>query len=230
MKGKGVIAILAIGGVVMAAAPALAAYTSLSHNLINGQNDTTFDPNTGKFVINSSLNNLITHQDPPVGTPLSGTTTNAQVYLETTFNSIVDIGGTFYAKFLGGSFSLTYDFDPTGVDPIASHEISGPVTAMFFTVTTISPTSGRIDGLGRWTAATVDLPGDGIWPDGGGYSSIDSLSVSFGDGLVGFDWTTPLGNRVETQYTLFPDDRAIPEPTSLALIALGAMALIRRRS
>ena len=76
---------------------------------------------------------------------------------------------------------------------------------------------------------SANLPGSNVWPDGGGFSSVDSLTFAFGQDLSNFDWREDLTGRVETLYSLFPDDRAVPEPATLALLAFGALALARKR-
>ncbi len=214
MKGKVAVtlAVLALG-----CAPAFGIYTSIQHQLVDGVGDTTFDPNTGLFQVNAVDNNALTLND---GGVLAGTIDNATISLQTYFNQILP-GPV--AQFTGGTLSLTFDYDGT------PYEISGPITGMLFDVTP-GQFQSTIDGVGRWTATTKNLPGSGDWPDGGGFSSIDSLTVAFGQHLSSFDWESELSGWVETSYSLFPDDSAIPEPATLALLAFGALALARRRS
>lgn len=223
MKGKSIVILGVLAGLVLVA-PASAQYTSIQHNLLDGFGDSSFDPNTGAFIIDADaalapgVNNL-TLNDPAA---LTGTITNTRIHIETTFNQII---GT-QAQFVGGTLSLTFDFD--GIP----REISGPITGMLFDPPQqLSPTVWKIDGIGRWTATTVNLPGSGNWPDGGGFSSLDSLTLAFNQNLAGFDWENDaLDGRVESQYSLYPNDSATPEPASLLLLALGGAAVLRRRS
>ncbi|HRX85745.1 MAG TPA: PEP-CTERM sorting domain-containing protein, partial [Phycisphaerae bacterium] len=136
------------------------------------------------------------------------------------------------AQFVGGSLSLTFSYDADGAGPglpVPGYEISGPITGMLFEINSTSPTLSTIDGLGRWTATTVNLPGTNVWPVNNIFSSIDSLTVAFGQDLSNFDWTTGITGNVQSQYALTPDDHATPEPASFALLALGALAVGRRR-
>ena len=67
----------------------------------------------------------------------------------------------------------------------------------------------------------------------GGFSSLTSLTLGIGLDLSSFIWNQSLGGdantRLETTVTLWPDDRAVPEPVSLVLLALGGLGMLRRR-
>ena len=217
MKGK--VATVALAVLAVCCAPTFADYQSIQHNLINGVGDTTFNATTGVFNVSANTRDLLTLNDP---TALGGAIQNTVINLSTTFNQILP-GPV--AQFVGGSLSLTFDYDDGG--GFQSYEISGPITGMLFEINAATPS--KIDGLGRWTATTVNLPGSNVWPDGGGFSSVDSLTFAFGQDLSNFDWREDLTGRVETLYSLFPDDRAVPEPATLALLAFGALALARKR-
>lgn len=227
MKGKRIIFGLIAGGLVAAmSSSAFASYVSISHNLVDGQGDTTYNPGTQELMISASGANLITLNDPSA---LAGTVSNGLVQLTTNFHTINGQGA---AVFNGGSYLLSFDFDADG--PGAglpqSYSIGGPIFAMEFTINPITPSFYTIDGSGLFTASTVNLPGSGIWPDGGGMSTIDSLSLGFAGNILGFDWSgTFPGSRVETTYSIVPNPNGVPEPASLALLAAGAMTLIRRR-
>lgn len=226
MIRKGLVAAITAIAMVAVAAPAQAAYSSIAHNLINGMSDTSFDSGSGAFSISSNSSNLLSLFDPGPA-PLVGTISNAVINLDTTFDSV--LLGPPRALFTGGNLSLTFDYDPDGVGPapVEPSEISGPITAMVFEVKPFGP-RWQLDGAARWTATTVNLPGSHIWP-ATTYSSVDSLSIVFDQDLSSWMFDTDLVGRVETQYSLFPSDTVIPEPASLALLALGALALVRRR-
>ncbi len=218
MRQKKLVLLIAAGFLAYLAGPAWATYESIQSNLSDGIPDTVFDVNTGKFSI-SQASNAITLNDP---TQLGGTITDGFVDMKTWLSSYDSSTGV--AKFTGGSFLLTFDYDGT------PHQISGPITAMEFQTNVYSSTYSTIDGEGLWKATTKNLPGSGDWPDGGGASSIKSLSLVFGCDLSTWEWNSSLTNCSESLYTLWPDDSAVPEPTSLLLIGLGTLLLYRRRA
>jgi hypothetical protein len=85
-----------------------------------------------------------------------------------------------------------------------------------------------IDGEGLWNATTKTLPLSGVWPDGGGSSSIDTLTIYLGTDLTGWDWSSPIPDG-ETTYNIVPSDSAVPEPGTILLLAAGLIGLRRRR-
>ncbi len=219
----------AIGLLMFAGTPALGAgYASIIHNMLDGTLDTSF--NAGVLTVNSSSSQNVSLLDPGPG-GLPGTVSNAAFNMTSTFNGF---DGP-QAQFVGGSLSLTFDYEDSS-NVVTSHQISGPITGLLFNLPAlVAPGIYQIDGVGRWTATTKNLPGateiggSGLWDDGGGFSSLDSLTLTFGEDLSSFDWANDTVNNGETNYQLFPNDSATPEPSTIALLAIGAAGLIRRR-
>ena len=184
-------------------------------------NDTSFDANTLSLSWSSASLNL-TLNDPG---PLLGTVSNVTVELETFLSST---NGQ-EAIFTGGDFSLRFDFDGTAGQ---TYGIEGPIVAMKFSVDS-GPAFSTIDGEGQFDATTINLPGSNSWP-ATGRSSIDSLTLGLQIDLSDFLWDSTIGENgpsgsLQTQYSLVPDEVAFPEPTSLLLLGLGSLALLKRR-
>lgn len=218
MKGRSVLCVVAIGALVSVAQPAFADYTGIQHNLFDSVYDTTFVDGTLSVVGDSDL---LTLSDPDA---LGGAITDAHVELETYFHHVEEPApGDLKAVFWGGDYALTFKYDGT------PYEISGPVLAMDFRFNDLPEPAelDMIDGEGLFTAAIKDLPGSGVWPDGGGYSSIDSLTIVFDAGTM-WDWYQDF-NEGETIYSLAPNDGAAPEPAAMVLLAAGALGMLRRR-
>ena len=212
--------ILAVAVMLVAAQASLGAYTSIQHNLQDGVGDTSFDAGTGLFVVDQGpgANNL-TLNDPAA---LGGAVTLGDFYLETTFTGAFNPGNG-DAIFSGGSLMLTFNYDG------GSYSIGGPIAGMEMSVTATGPSSGIFMGEGLWDAGDLEvLPGSGDWPDAGGFSSIKNITLSFGTPLGTWNWDSSFSGA-ETSYQLWPDDTAVPEPGALALLAIGGLALIRRR-
>lgn len=218
MTGKRTLALLIACLAVVAAQPAFGAYASIQHNLINGVDDTNYNPGTGELTIDAfgAGGGGLSLNDP---TNLAGARSNIVMHLSTFFHTIQGDGDI---VFNGGSYSLTFDLGGN------SYEISGPIYAIELSAN-ISGPNLVLNGSGLFTADTVNLPGSGVWP-AVGYSTLDTLTLAFNTGGQMWDPSGPIpGVRQETIYSLFPNDSGIPEPASLGLLALGGLLVARRR-
>lgn len=200
---------LAFMGTVLAWVSAASAdYLSISHALFEASPNTTYDPVTGLFTIEATNEGLLALNDSP---PLSGVVSDISLHLETTLDHQGEASGLLY--FHGGSFALTFVFDPDGAAPPAAHEISGPIYYLLALWTLTTPQSSRLDLIGSWTADTVNLPGSNVWPDGGMRSTLDSFSIIFPIDADDWNWETdPLSGSVQAQYGIFPYDGPITPP------------------
>ena len=210
---------LAALAVVVVASPAVADYVSIQQNLIDLIPDTTYVG--GELVIAQDTEDYLTLNDP---TALPGDTSNVSMSVNTFFSHVYLDAGVPKAFFTGGDVSLTFDYDD-GVNPVSSHELSGPITQMVFNVTSTT----TIAGAGLFDALTANLPGSGIWP-ALDLSTLKSLTVVFGGDLSEFNWyedDLPDG-RIESLVTFLPDESGVPGPATLLLLLPG-VALLRRR-
>ena len=231
MKGRSILGVLLLGVALVVAQPASAAYISIQDNLVEGVPDTFFNHGNGELTISATGTNLITLNDSPA-IPSGYTISNSVTLL---LNTTLDhFSGDGAAHFAGGSYLLTFDFTPSGGGATTSHSIGGPILGMRFTVNVITSNFSTINGEGLFTAVAPNLPGSNVWPDGGGLSSLDSVTLALETDLTGWNFDGPLpqgdpDGRLETFYSIFPDERAVPEPATLGLLACGALLLVRRR-
>jgi hypothetical protein len=210
---------LAVVVLLVAAQAAFGAYESIQHNLLDATPDTGFDVSTGVLTIDQGpgANNL-TLNDP---TALPGTVTLGDFYLQTTLSGYNPLNGA--AVFTGGSLMLTFNYDGL------PYHIGGPIAGMELLVTGTGPDSSIIQGEGLWDAQDLEvLPGSNNWPDAGDFSSIKHITLAFGSNLGTWNWDSSISGA-NTSYQLYPTPDAVPEPSALALLAVGGLALIRRR-
>jgi hypothetical protein len=212
-KGKSIL--VAFAAVLCCAGSALADISSIQHNLQGFGSDASFNSGTGVLTISSNVNNLLTVNED--GVNIGGVVSNAAITMQTNLSGLT--GNT--ATFTGGSLTLQFNYN--GIP----RAIGGPIAGMEFSFQHLGGNVGQLDGDGLFTAAFVNLPGSGIWPDGGGLSSIDSLTLTF-DTPSGWDWTDGF-SQGETVYSLLPNDSAVPEPATLALLVGGGVLMLKRR-
>lgn len=226
MKARTVAGISAAVVLMLVPQMALAAYTSIQHNLqYDGIPDTTFDGSVLR-IQQVPANDLTLYVD---GNPQGGAVTEASVDLWTTLHHFDPVGldpehkwGT--AVFTGGAYTLRFKWNGSS----DFYELSGPISGLQIGVTSGSMFASTMTGEARWTATTKNLP-ISTWDDQGGYSSLHALTLYFAKDLRGFQWNSPIAGAGDTLYNVEPNDAAIPEPAALVLLALGALGLVRRR-
>jgi len=214
MKGRSLLFI--VGMVVAITQPVLADYASIAHNLFDGTADTSYDAGTGVFTISQSGNNNLSLNDP---NKLLGTVTNTNVSIQTNFHHTS--GSEIW--FTGGQIDLTFNYDGS------PYYMRGPIDGLVLGVEFIPGANlTRISGQGLYTA-TEDLPGSGNWL-ATGFSSIKTMTLEFsGVDYSGWDGSESFSGPAETQYTLYPNDSAVPEPVTIILLAVGLLGMVHRR-
>jgi hypothetical protein len=158
-------------------------YWSIQHNLFDALNDTWYSPSgaAGTLIVSATTPTLTQNPDPGGAMAPTGAT----VYLETYFTGTIDPDRG--AIFNGGSYSLTFDYDPDGGTNYQSYEISGPIGDLYVKVATTGGPS-TLAGRGTFDATTKNLPD--VWDDHGALSSIDSWVIVVAEDLAGFDWNS----------------------------------------
>lgn len=208
------------------ATPALADMISVQTNLANGIQDSNYNAGTltiaeGPLSGVTTTNATIGGTYPTGGDPVY---TNTAFSLTTYFDQVISVSGTPWARFLGGSVSLTFDLGAN------SYELSGPINVLLARVTAANQFVSTIQAEGLFQSLIANMPEPWAVSGLSGLSSIDSLIFDIGEDLSSFNWNTGewLG-MAEATVQMVPNDGAIPEPATMALLALGGLAVLRRR-
>ena len=229
-------AVFAATLVSLAVAPALyaAQYTEIQNDAYDGVNDGSY---VGGVMTWSSSDaagafNILTLLEDTG--PVPGYTGNVVLTITSNFAAYTStLTSPPRAYLTGGSMSLTFDYYTPDLSSMTSHELSGPISQGSIEVTSTSPTLSTLTGIFNFdtNAGVENLPSSNNWPATDESTAV-ALSFAFGANLDGFEWDsdlTPPSVNFDTQFSLFPEERAIPEPASLMLLALGGLPLLARR-
>jgi len=226
-------------GLTVSAANA-AEYTEIQDNAFDGVNDATY------------VNHVLTWSADDNGSPQSsqiltliedtgivpGYTGNVHIEITTTFQ---DYNSTLQnparAYFTGGNLSLTFDYSPDG-NIVTSHELSGPISVASVEITSTSPTLSTLTGIINFNSnfGVENLPSSNNWP-APGQSTAVALTFAIGADLSPYlndpsAWdqdVNPNSVTFDTQFSMFPNEQPIPEPTALALLGVGSILFLYRR-
>jgi len=163
-------------------------------------------------------------------------TSDVRVYMTSTYQNFgVTLPDPARAYFTGGLVDLTFNYN--GV----ARELKGPISEGSMMIThaedAYSVISAKFQFDTNAAGGVENLPGSGIWPATGKSTAV-ALTLYVGGNLSAMEtdpaaWDVNLPNvtvRPETLFNYYPAEMPIPEPTGLALLALGALALLRRRA
>jgi hypothetical protein len=230
--------------VVFASASAVyaAQYTEVQNNAFDGVNDATYVSHVLTWSANdvTGFNILTLIEDTGV---VPGLTGNVDLTLSSTFqNYNVTLTSPARAYFLGGQMNLTFDYSPDG-SVWTSHQLRGKIAQGSVEITSATPTLSTLTGIFQFDTndsllGVENLPSSNNWP-ASGLSTAVALSFAIGADLTplltdpaAWDQDIPetAGVIFDTQFSLFPEERPIPEPASLLLLLGGSIVFLRRRA
>jgi hypothetical protein len=227
---------------VMASALQASQYTEIQNNAFDGVNDATYVSHVLDWHSNdvTGFNILTLIED--TGT-VPGFTGNVMLHLSSTFQ---DYNQTLQspprAYVAGGILDLTFDYSSDGTT-WTSHQLRGSVSQGSVEITSTSPTLSTLTGIFHFNSndpvlGVENLPSSNNWP-APGQSTAVALSFAIGADLSAYKndplaWDVNIpetpGVIFDTQFSLFPEERPIPEPAGLLLLLVGGLLAFHRRS
>lgn len=220
-----------------------AEYTEIRVDGNDGWSDVSYTGGTLTYAsddANGAFNTMVLKED--TGT-LPGDAANIRVGITTDFQDYNEsLTEPARALFTGGLLDLVFDYSPDGGSTITSHQLRGAITQGSLEITAAYEDYSTLTGIFQFDTndpewGVENLPGSNNWPAPGVSTSV-ALTFAIGADLSQLkDGTTALWQAVnfpeagvtyDTSFSFFPEERPIPEPTSLLLAALGALALLRR--
>jgi len=234
-----VVALCAIASVLHAAE-----YTEIQNNAFDGVNDATYVDHVLDWYSSDStgFNILTLIEDTGV---VPGYTGNVALHLSSTFqNYNQTLQNPARAYMAGGMLDLTFDYSADEGNTWTSHQLRGTVSEGSVEITSTSPDLSTLTGIFRFNTndpvwGVENLPSSNNWPAVDESTAI-ALSFAIGADLspylndpLAWDQDIPetAGVVFDTQFSMFPEERPIPEPGSLLMLLGGGLfVLLRRRS
>lgn len=222
------------------------AYTEIQNNAFDGVNDASYVGKqlwwcTDDF---SGYNILTLIEDTG---PLTGLTGNVALELYSNFqnyNSTLTTPPKAY--FTGGLMNLTFDYSSDGGTTWTPYQLRGSISQGSVEITSTSSSLSTLTGIFQFDTndptggvGVENLPGSNNWPAPGKSTAV-ALSFAIGYDLSpllvnpelwNYDLPTniPGVRYLDTHFSLYPDERPIPEPASMLLLAVGSILVLPRR-
>jgi hypothetical protein len=211
-------------------------YTEIQNDAFDGVSDASYTGGVFSWsTSDTSGSNILTLYEDNL--PVPGTTSNVTLTISgLVFQNFGVLPGPPRAYLTGGNMSLTFDYSNGG--PITSHELSGPVSEASIEITASGPGLSTLSGIVNFNSnlGVENLPSSNNWPAIGESTAV-ALTFAIGADLGAYDtaagWQNdmpdPQDVTYDTVFSIVPEEHVIPEPVSLALLALGSLLCVRRR-